>query len=161
MKTKIILLFILIIGVAQVVNAQENKSSKNERMGFAGFSIPLSYDVAAGGGIEVAVFKKWFGIGLQAEYLPATNVSGKSITFARAFFLFNITDNFFIKTAGGIEARGFGESSDTYNENFANLGFGPMFTIKRFYFGFQPNFTLSYEGIALSTGSVTFGIKFN
>jgi len=158
MKTKIIILFILILGVTQGVNAQEN--AKSETIGFTGFSIPFSYDVAVGGGIEVAVFKKWFGMGLQAEYLPATNIHTKSTTFVRAFFLFSITDNFFIKTAGGIEARGFGESSDSYNENFANVGFGPMFTIKRFYFCVQPNFTLSYEGIALSTGSVTFGIKF-
>jgi len=156
---KIILLFVLILGVTQGVSAQENKSTENQRMGFAGLSIPLSYDVTAGGGIEVAVFKKWFGIGLQAEYLPATNIE-KPITFARAFFLFSITDNFFIKTAGGIEARGFGDSSDSYNENFANGGFGPMFRIKRFYFGLQPNFTLSYEGIALSTLSINFGINF-
>ncbi len=158
MKTKIIILFILILGVTQGVNAQEN--AKSETMGFAGFSIPFSHDVAVGGGIEVGVSKNWFGIGLQAEYLPATNISKKSITFARAFLLFNITDKFSIKIAGGIESRGFGESSDSYNENFANGGFGSIFTIKRFYFGVQPNFTLSYEGIALSTVSVTFGRKF-
>jgi hypothetical protein len=155
-KTKIVLLLILILALVQGINAQNN----SKMTGFAGLSGTVSPDAEFGGGIEAGAFKNWFGAGFQIEYLPALNHYDESVTYARIFLLFKVTDNFYLKPSGGIEARDLG-SRDSYNENFANIGFSPMFIFKKLYLGVQPNLTISYEGLHLSTLSVLVGIKLN
>ena len=114
-----------------------------------------------GGGLEVGFVKKGFGMGTQVEYFPAPEIYSESSTFARVFFLFKVTENFFIKTALGIEAKNLGRGEDFQTEQFFNFGVAPAFFFgKRGYFSLQPNLSYNYDALVFTGGSVVMGILF-
>jgi hypothetical protein len=158
-KTKIVFILVLILSMIQGINAQEEK--ENQRIGFAGASVILSPVGEVGGGVELGTFKKGVGVGIQIEYIPALNNYSESFTFVRLLLPIRVTNHFFIKVAGGVEARDFGNPENWSNANFLSAGVGAMFPFEKVYLGFQPNLVYSYEGIFLSTVSFTIGIKFN
>ncbi len=157
-----LIIFIEIIALSMnfsEMNAQ-NHENQNQRIGFAGAIFTSTPSKEYGVGIEVATVKNNVGFGVQVEYIPETNPNFESSTFIRGFLLFKITNNFFIKTAAGIKSQGT-KMTGFHQDNYLDAGIGPIFLVKKVYFGIQPNISFSSnESLELSTISGVFGLKF-
>lgn len=147
----LVLLFLLIFMCSNKTNAQD-------RIGFAGISVGvLTPEKDFGGGIEVAMRKtgNLVGFGIQGEFIPE-NSDSTSFTFVRGFLLWRVTDNFSIRTAGGVEVH---KQKEMFGDTYASFGFAPIFTFQKAYLGIQPNFFVEKDALLFSNVSFIIGLK--
>lgn len=152
-----IILVIAVIIFLSLIGRSACAQETQERIGFAGASFVASSEKDYGFGIEVATIKNSVGFGIQTEYIPE-NSEKTSFTFARAFLLWKVTEDFYIRTAAGVESQKTpGSTADTY----ASFGFGPMFMISKtkMYLGLQPNFVFETDALLISNVSFIIGLK--
>lgn len=161
MKAKVILLLVLILGITQGVNAQENTEENSNLIGFFGVIASGNADYEFGGGFEVGILPKKVGFGFQVEYFPAPELHLESATFIRGLLMFKIAGPFFIKFPLGVESRSLDFREEFRNEVSPTFGLGAQFVFNRVYFGCQFNASnYQVEGLDFSTGSAVVGIKF-
>lgn len=130
---------------------------ENERIGFAGITVPISIDKSTGFGMDLATIKNNPGIGLNISYIPETDIVETSWSSSEFFLLWEITDEFLIKTGGGMI-----QERERIRLNYSAISLGPVFLFEKFYIGVSGNLLIESGGKGLSpySLSLTIGLKF-
>lgn len=148
------LVFLIAFGIIILIPAK----SQQDRIGFAGVSVPVSVEKNAGFGIEVATIKNNPGVGFQVEYIPEIEINAPSYTLTKFFLLWEVTKTFYIKSAiGSLQEQ---NNPDYIRISSFLVGIGPQFIFDKFYMGVQANMGLEQKGFFPSSLSFALGMKF-